>query len=576
MKIKNVFADKKIRLIAIYTVMLFCLVNTTIYKESKAKYFKEVDRALTYQNELYNLHNSPNISIAFNENGSNYDTIRITVTFERNDITKENETDYYELITSKACTISSGKTREYTGPKTDNQTVQYRLECAVAQIVENNLITLPITINEHVNDEDEFQYYSGKKTYISLNEYYLKFQQAATEKEIPKDVKFYDELIKFLNNNYFPHYVESKFTNDTQIKQAILDYVKVFDVDNNKVLEIANNFKGLKITDNDNSFKVEVMPNFIGYGYTYSSNKKNEMYMYFSKYQEDNTILMEVYKEAFKYYLNNYYSFNNEQIEIINDYISYLIDKNSDTNLIANFVLNGTPTIPGVERIPIDDNYLYRLEIKSLYAIANNYRKSPIVIPISDRGKMLTILNDSLKFLIGDSGVYKDIISQSSVDTITRYPIFLSFIKNYIENDIMVANKFSNYFILYDAQFNHYVMIRAYSDGIENTYGSIDKLNLTLDNSLLTGLNISIVNTNDNTLTITLKADKNIITDDIDNVIYKTVEDLDTYFKQFFEVKSINLENGIYTMTDNSSIKDSEDSQYRELTYTISHNEMAS
>ncbi len=484
------------------SLIILFLVLGTLYvanvAQTNSKYVDSKTYAFAYQNNVYKVYFSN--AIATNDISTDEKNVKVNYTFTTSEVGLGLKDSYYLnreelspncIVSYKDQVINAGNLAfvSFNNIKIPEE-ITLTITCPVDEVTNSGNITMPISIDEKIEDEDKFPYTDGN---------FIK-KRSTFDSEHAKTT-LYDILKRYLDENYYDKYVREVYSSPDLIITDIESYLKPYE---NVLISggvptgsITNNLLGIKVTYNNEpySFSYDIDDNFIGYARTsaYISHVSSlPVYMYFSSNDKDK--INQVFTTYLTMYEKNFFPGEENVLERIDEYLDYMELKIGE-NLYDVYSLQTKGSIGGIRWETAKDlkGNLYIINISSLIAHAQNYKNSPIVIDVSKtlqdiyssfyNGLLNTYLkNDIISTeAIGDGSSKAGYLASYSLDNeILTGSVF----KNSIYYQTGTSGKvdkvsFRNYHIFYDVTKKNYLLIHAASSPDLN-YNLIDIAPLTV------------------------------------------------------------------------------------------------
>lgn len=533
--------NKKTRNVIGLVFAFFSIISIFTFPETHTKYIDKNENALSYNSRLYKLYNGSFPGGINPTSPSSETTAYLTFHFDRNPVVTDETIDVYEIVIPDVCSLQSIST---SGSKNGNKiTFQTKEQSSTSVIIRCNVddiktkeegidvLRVPtIQVKEKVGtDKNEFLYQEGNFVFPleKYNELY-KPEPPAPE-AIITDTKLI--LPNGVTNKYntFLSWITA-YANKSGYSKEVLTYVKNKYPNETSILNMSIKLPGFsaKYDSTNKTYIYEIVENFVGYARTEPFSKTDPQFMYFSTSDKKEL------QSAFEYYLKSY-SPDTSNYQMILDYVKHFDEEGISYVVLPNSegkyqTINGMIYTPATNQLRI---------LPSIFDYAYLLTGTPIRVSLGFKLEM----HDA--FREGILSVYKDIVSTTAKSVIeTNYDIYRSIVKNGVENPNEELNpiSFRDYFIVYDDEFGHYLLLDIKSlagskkEDEQFNYAIFDKLEISKD------VQITFQNTTDTLLDI------QIINQDKTEIM-NAVNSLNTYFNS--EIKEVDLifetnENGDY------------------------------
>ncbi len=472
---ENKKIQKKIILIMSYTIFVLSLIYLCNFTTTHSKYKKDVDYAIIYQNQLYAL-NKGNLNVIYSENDSTSKEFHAFFTIEPNDIGIDNNNNWYRIEVPSGCSLSlANHTKNNVISNNSNNTLlrikgntQVNITCATdnPNIQQGYKYRIPATIYEYVTGENEFLYKNGYAMIESIPPAEVEVPDGKIIVDSNSEKSAYEQLCEGLKNYIAKKYGSQPFL-QVELTNAVINYVDIYR-DN----QFDKKLFGMSVESDNGNYIFTIQENLEGYAYTkYSFETYGDRVMYF--YTEDSSTL----NYAFRYYLEQYFypiqdePENVKNVQIIMDYIYSLIGSQD----ISSYILNGEPTIPGIDW---SNQELLLEEEPDLLQLAKDYFHQPLTVSLTDSSEMFSNFENTMRNIRTYNPIYEEELSDAVIETILQdEKIKTAITKNSTDTSI-APESFSDYFLVYDESNQHYLAVQISSDGISNYFeiGVLDGL----------------------------------------------------------------------------------------------------
>lgn len=475
----------RVALSFICTLLILCMIDFSFILPTNSKFLKtgaggREGNELVYQVGLYPLYvktepvSDENIGITIDENDK--DVFNFSFEFNRHyaiayDVSSTNK-DNYSFTVTPGCNItkvndSTDNLNSISFDERGNEDskVKLELQCNYNTLKGNSTdeaVTITVGIKEKFgiepDFEDEFLY--TEPTFIISDKYYTdlsgKVQWGKTL--VVTSDKTYDERID-LYKQWITEYVAPNSGYEALVKNYALRpnfeyYITEFAdywEDENGVT--GEGIKGIKVTtDGFDNYTFTWEDNLVGYVRTDNSKATHPEYMYFSTEKKSEI------DKAFNYYLEyyqEYYKYTDTDIVEIKDYIS-------KRGGITSIVLNGNLIMGLLYNNDIKELYL---DIKLLEYAHNLKDLSTTQIKIMEKANM----NASFVAFTNNTLTANNVISPNlnfydALSTLLGTSRVGNLIYKNNTEEYPVASSFVDYYIVWDEDLHHYVILKIWSD----------------------------------------------------------------------------------------------------------------
>lgn len=505
-----------------FTLIILGIINFSIYPTSYTKFMIRENEVLKYNSNIISLekeNNGPMNLISIDDSEAILEFSLSKNTAELGEV----ESDVYNLILPDECSTAQNEiTFSDTAPS------NIRITCDLTEgnliksetnedAVSKQYLDISVQVNESINNEIPFRY----KEYNYHEEYQVK-STLSKEKNTSSKMNITDLQTMIIN---------SLITKDKYKKYSkeISKYIKTAEITDSSF-----NLLGISLTyqEDINQYIYKEDENFLGYARTYYENteKHNDGAMIFS------TTNITKIEEVFSYYLNKYYSFTNNEISLIKNYIR-------SKNDIGTLITTQEP-IAGI--IYSSDEFV-KIEANIMDYITALVTDNEFFIYHNDYEQMKNIFTASLD-------IFSNITPHLKEKIMLREDIFTSITQT------NTMNNQKNYFLIKDEA--NCLLIEISSS---NQYNKIKFISIELQNETEDFIDFSFVYSNNDQITdeellllmntIMEEFSENIIKDSFT----KTEENKNTHIS--FKVKKENKTGENNTNNSNDSENSTENSQ---------------
>ena len=457
--------NKKVNKIIIYTLIVFGISSFSCFPKSYSKYIKE-ETPIRYYVGIDKLYIGEIETIRLSSSTS-YEYVQHEFSFNRSQSMKDYDTRQEIIIeiAEPTCEITNVSSKgsvtknnniatitySPSDPIDDKISVNYRCRVNDITITENEIDYIASNVliyDQFLPSNENYLYLKGKfKELLST----YKFNHPEPSTELTFDSRNLVIPASYTDSKYeaFKNWLIAEYgsTHNNQYDQEILKYVrKVYNSDSD-ITDVSKNLKGLSVRyDQDSdSFIYQIDDNFIGYARTYYAYEGPGIFL--KAVFINNSLNDSELNEMFESYLQEYSTYNPNQIDIIMNYISHY----GSLNYIIKPETDGSyKTIPGFEynsgtqEIQIED---------SLYYIALSHHDKKIYIKRALASEMYFFYKKVLPV------AYRDL----PVDMLNLLKSNSNILKTVMKYTDSNPDEFSEYFVVKNNETNDYVLVNIYS-----------------------------------------------------------------------------------------------------------------
>lgn len=538
-----------------YTLLVLGCSSLAICPKSYSYFMDDDPEALQYHSQAVDLYHENEMSLL--KAGSL--EAKLEINFSNNNKITADAEDKYEIILPNYCKFTGEKTTAgianivsgaqqgtitFPSNSTSRGNSSVNIACQVSGMKNGNDLLSEVKIRETITKSS-----SDSSTFVYMKTVYRDTYLNYVSK-IPPDVA--DNITVPKTDNPYARFKEwiyayaAKSSYEEEIKYYI-DRQFYDETDfNNKINDITANAEyfdlpGLEIKLDGDNYSYKVVDNFIGYARTAYQNRviQNNAIFFFIDSDKAN-----IQDAAFEHYLEKYIYPSSSEADLLAKAIEYIRENGGMSSFIAGNQING------INKGTEDTQYYVNKE--RLYDILNPpiiEDKVTIEIENSKTLEMSRVLRPALQ-----SDKFKNVISEAFITTLLDdyykpttdnkiTDIYTSIMtgasdKNDINMVLQYYNKtariedakiFTDYFIIKEPTYDHYLLFKVWSEDAKTNNVRIDAIELPTD------MNISFTNTE---LTLTVKIIYDLATGDqskFDEVTAKLAE--------FFEISDLGTPN---------------------------------
>jgi len=456
----------------IYTLVILCMISFSFILPTNSKFITagpggKEGTALKYQVGLYPLYvNTPSvkdadIGITVDENDSNIFTFSFEfkrhyeVAYDVSDTNKDN----YSFIVTPGCTIEAiNGSKENTNTISfdtrgeENSTVKVDLKCNYDTLKGNNTeteTTVSVGIKEKFgiegNYEQEFLY--TEPAFIISDEYYSEIANIThwgPTLEIPKGTSATEREQTY--QQWVEEYVAPKSGYEALVKKYLINRTDWQQYILNGTDEWNDNSYGIIRKYKLGAYTYTIADNLVGYVRTENASQINANHMYFTTKNPTEI------EEAFEHYLIAYQKKKNYTDKDIADIMEYINARGGIANaILEKKFITGLNCRNGF--LNLDDRLLqYARNLKNPLATQIDLDSKPIM------NTYFTQFTKSLDTTISPSMDFYTELSAQLGSTASKLVY-----KNNTQ-DYTVPSSFIDYYIVWDAELEHYIILKIYSD----------------------------------------------------------------------------------------------------------------
>lgn len=459
------------------TGLVLLITMSSTYNTSHSKFIEQKDYAFVYRNQLQSLFQAGKLKATLNLGRSEKNTAFFDIKLTRNsDGIGKKDTYTFDTMDS-GCKLldNDGESITFESSQTNSE-VNLTATCPV----KDNDISLTISVNEKIGNEDTFNYTTFSDT-IKKATFESYFQSVETTMS-----NLYEVVDAWLTKNYY---------DTTGIKGDELNELK------NDVEKYLASYKSIKITDGNfssatvippieginikydgtsESFKIDVDKNFISYAKTNASVSSPEsagfkkMYFYSEDSSEINSLFLYYLNEYGNYYLGVSASEVANAIKTIEAYLNSIDKLKNNGKYDITKIDEVDDGVNGLFWFNKPDTKIKVLVIDDLYNAAQSSASPAIKNPASNN----VIAENSIS---NNNLVKKSVISDKLKESLSNDD-------NALKNsfDKATTSKFNDYFIIYDddVNYNRYVIANVYNSDLKNNIVSLIPINVTKTGNL--------------------------------------------------------------------------------------------
>ncbi len=470
--------------VVIFTVLAIGTIGIADYSKSGAKYYKDVEKGLTYNMGLSKLTTDGLGNLSSRKDLSEVDKLYLEYSVPRNMImTEEDTTDKYRIVVDKGCEIkkvngsnitSSSNTYTFTYSDKLAKNISVAYVCPVSSIEvssTSDFMNPNLSIYEQMSTDVKEFIYTKKDALFKKSESlpqpvigdYHQLIILATDDETIINRK----ITEWITNNkkeYINKFPSNTLINGFATETVIRNYLQKAYQDDIKQFD-SSLIGGITFNDdNKGTYTYTMNEDFLGYAVTDNRfDINNNRVFYISNYSQTEENLKNILKDYVAKYLSSEVA--------AEDFINYVDSKGGITS-----VINGTNYIPGITYLGNG-----RVEIvKNIYNIIHP-APVPVEINVSDFSQPSDIQAALANGLISN---YGDVLADELYSVFLNEDYDIAAIVNFRKN-----SSFNDCFI-YDFG-GKKVLVNISSDGSGKIIATASEFNSTIDLSLATNVSLA-------------------------------------------------------------------------------------